>query len=134
MKYALDTNTVIYLMRGTPSVQENRKKVRKSNSQLVIPPFVHYEVRRGLKIKPVPRHEAAYRVICDNCLSGAMTIQVWERAAEIYAELYSKRLTVSDSDIIIAAFCLENGCTLVTNNTKDFENISGLQITDWASE
>ena len=42
--------------------------------------------------------------------------------------LYNK---VGDADILIAAFCLENDYTLVTNNTKDFVNIKGLLINDW---
>lgn len=32
-------------------------------------------------------------------------------------------------DAIIAATCLVNNCTLVTNNVKDFEKISGLHLT-----
>jgi len=60
-----------------------------------------------------------------------MTIAAWKYAAQIYAELYVKRFTVKDSDILIAAFCIANGYILVTNNTKDFENIDGLQMVDW---
>ncbi len=55
----------------------------------------------------------------------------WENAANIYAELYRKRFTVKDADIVIAAFCLANGYTLVTNNISDFKNIDGLQFIDW---
>ena len=33
-----------------------------------------------------------------------------------------KRDRVGDDDIFIAAFCLYNGYTLVTRNSKDFEN------------
>ena len=55
----------------------------------------------------------------------------WTVAVKIYAELYNKRLTVGENDIQIAAFCLYNGYTLVTNNTADFENITGLQLVDW---
>lgn len=131
MEYAFDTNAVIHLMRGTQSVRENRGKAQKSGARFIIPPFVNYEVRRGLIIKPIPTHEKAYDVICDNCTLGEMTVDVWERAARIYAELYAKHFTVKDADIIIAAFCLVNGYTLVTANTKDFENIDGLQFVNW---
>ena len=60
-----------------------------------------------------------------------MTFNVWLCAARIYAELYTKRFTITDADILIAAFCMENGYTLVTANIKDFENIDGLQIVNW---
>jgi predicted nucleic acid-binding protein len=131
MTYAFDTNIVIHIMRGTPSVRGNREAARGSGAQFVIPPFVNYESRRGLIIKPIPKHEQAYSIICDNCLIGEMTAEGWERAARIYAELYSKRLTVRDSDILIAAFCVVSGYTLVTDNTKDFENIDGVQSVNW---
>jgi predicted nucleic acid-binding protein len=63
-----------------------------------------------------------------------MTVDVWRRAAQIYAELYAKRFSVRDSDILIAAFCLVNDYTLITNNTSDFENIDHLKFIDWVTE
>ena len=131
MDYAFDTNTIIHLMRGTQSVKDSREKAQTGGARFFIPPFVNYEVRRGLIIKPIPSHERAYSVIFNNCTLGEMTVDGWERAADIYAELYSKRLTVRDADIVIAAFCVVNGYTLVTANIKDFENISALNIEDW---
>ena len=53
MDYAFDTNTIIHLMRGTQSVKENREKAKMNGSRFIIPPFVNYEVKRGLMIKPV---------------------------------------------------------------------------------
>ena len=131
MEYAFDTNTIIHLMRGTPSVRENRKKAQKSGARFIISPFVNYEVRRGLIIKPTPAYEKAYAVICDNCSLEDMTAGTWEHAARIYAELYAKHFTVKDADILIAAFCMVNEYTLITANTKDFENIDGLQFVNW---
>lgn len=60
-----------------------------------------------------------------------MTDEVWERAAQIYAELYVKHFTVADADILIASFCILNDCTLVTENGKDFENIDRLHFENW---
>ena len=131
MAYALDTNAIIHLMRGTQSIRDNRDRAVLQGERFVIPPFVNYEMLRGLQIKPVASHEKAYTIIRDNCELGEMTVGTWERAAQIYAELYAKRFTVRDSDIIIAAFCITNGHTLVTSNTKDFENIDGLNQVDW---
>ncbi len=37
-----------------------------------------------------------------NLTSERMTVDIWRRAARIYAELYTKRFTVKDADIIIA--------------------------------
>ena len=131
MEYAFDTNAIIHLMRGTNSVLNNREKAQKGGARFIIPPFVNYEIRRGLTIKPIPSHKSAYAIICDNCSLEEMTVDVWEHAAKIYAELYIKRFTAEDADILIAAFCIVNGYTLVTANTKDFKNIDGLQLVNW---
>ena len=131
MKYALDTNTIIHLMRETNSVWENSVKAQKSGARLIVPPFVHYEIRRGLLIRPSRKRDKAYSMICDNCTLGDMNADTWELAAKIYAELYEKRFSVEDADILIAAFCIVNGYTLVTDNRKDFENIEGLTIENW---
>jgi len=131
MGFAFDTNAIIHLMRGTPSIRINRENAVARGERFYIPPFVNYEIMRGLIIKPVEKHSAAYRIICDNCVIGEMVVEVWVRAAEIYAELYAKHFTVRDSDILIAAFCIVNGHTLVTSNISDFRNIDGLAYEDW---
>ena len=131
MGFAFDTNAIIHLMRGTPSIRAKREHVVARGELFYIPPFVNYEIMRGLIIKPIDKHREAYQIICDNCVIGEMIVDVWVRAAEIYAELYTKRFTVRDSDILIAAFCIVNGHTLVTSNTSDFENIDGLIYEDW---
>ena len=131
MGYAFDTNVIIHLMRGTQSVRENKDKALLQGEHFVIPPFVNYELLRGLMIKPITSHENAYAVIRNNCTLGEMTVDAWVYAAKIYAELYTKRFTVRDSDIVITAFCIVNDYTLVTSNIKDFANIDGLRLVDW---
>lgn len=133
MEYVFDTSTVIHLLRGTKSVEMKVEKTKSNKARFIIPPYVDYEVKRGLFIKSIPKHEKAHAIICDNCSLEPMTDEVWQCAAQVYAELYKKHFTVKDSDIIIAAFCLVNGYTLITSNTKDFENIDGLQMVDWAT-
>jgi len=131
MRYALDTNTIIHLIRGTPTVRTRRTQAQNEGAMFFIPPFVHYEMQRGLFIRPIPSHIQAYEIIAENCLLGEMNAPTWQRAARIYADLYAQHFTVSDSDIIIAAYCLEHDCTLVTNNTNDFKNIHDLHLVDW---
>ena len=38
---------------------------------------------------------------------------------------------IDDMDLLIAASAISNKMTLVTHNTKHFENIPNLKITDW---
>jgi len=56
---------------------------------------------------------------------------IWDEAKKIYVNLRRKGFTIGEIDILIAAFCLQFNYTLVTANTKDFINISGLQQVNW---
>jgi len=136
MKYALDTNIVFrYLKNESPSVQ-NIYNALARNHNLNIPKIVDYEVRRGFKLMRQPSHrkELVYKLLTQRCPVIEMDIFVWERALDVYKELYRKGFTVGELDILIAAFCLAYDLTLVTNNTKDFENIDGLVIVDWTQQ
>ena len=78
------------------------------------------------------KNQLMYLAFANRYGVGDMTSGMWVRAANIYADLRRKSFTVGDADILIAAFCLVNGYILVTNNTKDFENVDGLQLVNWA--
>lgn len=49
-------------------------------------------------------------------------------AAIIHRELYSKGTGLEIRDIFIASTCIEHGYRLMTNNTKHFSRISGLEL------
>ena len=131
MTYALDTNTVIHLIVGTDSVYTRFDEGLSQSDVFVIPPYVDFEVRRGLLYSNATAKERTYHNICVSCDIGEMNRGIWLRAAGLYSDLRRKSFTVGDADILIAAFCLEHGYTLVTNNTKDFINIDGLVLVDW---
>ena len=131
MYYALDTNTIIHYLRNNANVRHNLKNAVMQGHGLVVPKLVDYELRRGFRIASAPKKETAYKILAERCTVAEMDVSSWERAIHVYMNLYQKRFTVGEIDILIAAFCLENDCTLVTNNTADFENIDGLKLVDW---
>ena len=132
MTYALDTNVIFrYLKNELPSVK-NVDNALATNHKLFVPKIVDYEVRRGFKLMRTPsqRKEQVYKLLTQRCPIVEMDTNVWERATDVYRELYRKGFTVGELDILIAAFCLSRDLILVTNNIKDFENIDGLTIVD----
>ena len=136
MVYALDTNIVIHYLKNTSNVLNNINAAVARGDNLVIPRIVNYEIKRGFCVQSSPRKEATYKLFTSPtsfCSITDMDNGSLERAEQVFADLYNKRLTVGELDILIAAFCLENDYTLVTNNTKDFENIDGLVIEDWVN-
>lgn len=56
-------------------------------------------------------------------------------AAEIKVDLAEKGITLGDddADIFIAAECIANDYTLVTDNIVDFQRIDGLKFVNWKS-
>lgn len=131
MKYALDTNVIISLLHPFSNICQKFDEAVERGDFIIIPPFVHYEMRRGFLCRSAPKKENAYQMLVKQYSVGKMNEEILECAARIYAELYIKRLTVKDADILIAAFCIVNDYTLVTDNTKDFENMDGLQYINW---
>ena len=135
MFYALDINIVIRYLRKEPNVRKNFDDAVMRGNDLIIPKVVNYEIKRGFRILNAPNKEAAYGILTEGvaswCDIAEMDVASWERAEHVYAELYRKGLTICEMDILIAAFCLEKNYTLVTHNTRHFEDIDDLQIEDW---
>ena len=134
MIYALDTNTIIHLLNCDQQVTAKRDEAVSAGARFIIPPVVDYEIQRGLLYKPSPKKEQIYLAFRNYYGVGMMIAEMWVHAAHIYVNLRRNSFTVGDGDIFIAAFCLANGYILVTRNTRDFENIEGLQFVNWADE
>ena len=133
MIYALDTNIIIHYLKPNPNVHQNMNNAIMQGDDLV-PIIVDYELRRGFRIQHATRKEAAYEILANQagcCDIVEIDIQSWYRAEQVYSDLYHKKLTIGELDILIAALCLEKGYTLVTNNTKHFQHIDGLHLVDW---
>ena len=62
---------------------------------------------------------------------GRFTDTTWEIAARLYSDLRKEGWIIGDADILIGSFCIENGYTLVTPNTKHFRHMTALSYADW---
>jgi len=131
MTYALDTNIIIHLLRGTQNPRDKRDEAVKKGDKIIIPPVVDFEVQRGLLCNLSQGKEKSYKKFCSIFSVGEMNADIWRRGAEIYADLWKKRFTVGDADILIAAFCMVNNYTLVTDNIKHFGVIDDLTFENW---
>jgi tRNA(fMet)-specific endonuclease VapC len=52
-------------------------------------------------------------------------------ASDLYATLRKKGKTIGDADIFIAAIVIKNNGTLISNNTKHYEDIGQLNLRSW---
>lgn len=63
------------------------------------------------------------------------SLVVSEKVAEVFGELRAGQLDAGTptptADLWIAATAVAHGLTLVTHNTRDYQNIPGLVLVDW---
>ena len=132
MIYSLDTNIISYMLQKNDLVLENYKQEIKKGAECIIPPMVYYEIKRGLLYKNALVQAKSFDNFCKEFKVGEMNRKAWDKAAQIHAYLRQRGRIIDDGDIIIAAFCLANAFTLVTNNKRHFENVNGLEFVDWS--
>jgi tRNA(fMet)-specific endonuclease VapC len=133
MIYALDSNVVIELLRN--NIMMKKKYLQKlSGNIIVIPPYVEYEVMRGIYDRNARKQHMAFEAI----LGGTVDIRLNERsiirrAALIHAMRKKAGKSAEDIDILISAWAIEANAALVTENVRHFSDIPGLVVENWMS-
>jgi len=132
MKYMLDTNICIYLIR------QNSQKVLNHFKSHVVGDIaissitlaeLYYGVSKSL-------HREKNRQALEEFVLPLEIADFDERAAEqhgvIRAEFEKKGKPIGAMDMQIGAHALSLKVPLVTNNTREFKQIKGLKVTDWS--
>lgn len=133
MKYMLDTNTCIYLIkRKTPGVLKHFKS--HAVGDIGISSITLAELRYGVsKSQYVEKNRHAL----DEFLLPLEIEDFDERAAAEYgdlrADLEKSGKPVGSMDMLIGAHAIALGSTLVTNNTREFKQIKNLKVVDWSA-
>lgn len=121
-RFLLDTNVCIYLLEGRSAhVRQRLENCRRGEA--VTSAIVHAEVMIGAKRRD--RAAAAERLF-----SFVPVLPFDQAASATYAHLPFSR---GNFDRLIAAHALCLAVTLVTNNERDFADIPGLAVENWAS-
>jgi len=136
MIYALDTNIISFLLRPgrNPEVVQKFDEMIKQGREYVIPPLCYYEVFwHLLRKKAAAQLQVFERLYNDSLPNFNMRETDFILAAKIKVDIVDKGTTIGnkDADIFIAAYCINNGYTLVTDNTSDFRHIDGLKLVNW---
>jgi len=123
MMYALDSDIISYILKGYDNARKKFNHTIGDEDLYCIPPLVYYEVKRGLDYLKATAKLKEFKNLYDGSIKSDMTTEIWEKAIEIYVRLKTKGKIVGDGDIFIAAFCIVNDYTLITNNLKHYGNI-----------
>ena len=131
LRYLLDTNIVIYVIKNKPlSALElfNANAGRMAISSITLAELLH-----GAEKSNAPTRSLA--VVED--FASRLEVQPYgAKAAQHYGSIRSnlekRGLTIGVNDLHIAAHARSEGLTLVTNNLREFERVEALQLVNWA--
>jgi predicted nucleic acid-binding protein len=127
MKYALDTDMITYYLKGYESaIQKVNETVEKHD--VIIPPFAYFEIKKWLLANNSKNKQQAFEKLFEKCGIDFIDKETLDIALSIYIKLRKNGITIDDGDLLIAAFCINNDYTLITNNSKHYESIENIQI------
>lgn len=135
MKYMLDTNILIYLIKNKPPAVAERINALDADDELCMSFFTYAELLKGAErssqksnvlrrlgdlIKLIPVRFGASMAMC-----GHYAVQ--------FTRLRAAGTPIGANDLWIACHALADDCTLVTNNTGEFARVQGLKLANWAN-
>lgn len=135
MNYLLDTNILIYLIKNQPPSVAHRVDRLADDDRLCMSFVTWAELLKGAerstrKPEVLRRLDALSRQIAVLYPSGPA---ICRHYAEQASRLKSAGTPIGANDLWIACHALAEEATLVTNNIREFERVSGLRIEDWAT-
>ena len=131
MSFLIDTNILIYSIKGNHTVQNHF--IQNENIPKAISVITYGELLFGAKksnnteknLAIVYRIKEIFPIIpVDNA--------VIETFSGIKANLQKTGTIIDDMDMLIASTALTLNATLVTNNEKHFNKIKGLNLENWS--
>ena len=131
MIYALDSNTISYFLKKDARIRERLAAETNAGNQFTMSTVVYFEVERWLLEASAVKKHAEFRRMCHDIPPEEFTLDVWNTAAKLYVHMRQRGQPIDDVDLMIAAFCITNDYTLVSNNTRHFEHVNGLKLIDW---
>lgn len=131
MRYMLDTNICVYLIKRHPP-QVLRRLEALGQGEAVMSVVTLAELRAGLEMQTT--HRAHDEHVLTLLLRAIPALPFEEAAAAAYGAF---RAAVPDRrrdalDRLIAAHAASIGATLVTNNEANFRDYPGLKVENWA--
>jgi predicted nucleic acid-binding protein len=132
MVYVLDTSVILDYLRQQKVVASHVSQKTLLNDQLLLVLPVHYEVIRSLAFKQATGQHYQYQHhLMPLFTQITPTLQDWEDAGELWAQMRHKGRTLSDIDLLLAALTIRLGAVLVTSDA-DFNGIHPqLTLTNW---
>lgn len=134
MKYMLDTNICVYIIKKRPErVLDHLKE--KMEDGLTISSITLAELEHGVHASARPEKNA---LALYQFLSITEILPFDDEAAAEYgkvrAMLQQKGTPIGPLDTLIAAHAKSRRLIIVTNNVREFHRVDGLAVENWAQD
>ena len=129
MQYLLDTNICVFILRQKFGVGERMLQAGVSNC--FISELMYAELLYGAECSDNPEKN---KTLIGRFLSRIRVIPIKDAIplfAKEKARLKKDGTLVEDFDLLIGATAVKEGLTMVTENTRHFQNIDGIQLDNW---
>ena len=131
MTYVLDTNIITAILKGNDKVKKRAQNVIWEGKRIFINAISYYEIKRGLLAVNATAQLKRFELLCREFGLVLLDTQyIFDRAAEIYANLKRRGELVEDADILIASVVIFRNFILVSDD-PDFNRIQELKIENW---
>jgi tRNA(fMet)-specific endonuclease VapC len=131
MKFLLDANAVIAIMKGEPAMLARLRTYQPADFGL--PAIVAHELYYGAcKSRRAAANVARVEALQFEVLS--FDVEDARHAGAIRAELAAAGTPIGPYDALIAGQARARRLVLVTHNVREFARVPGLQVEDWLAE
>ena len=134
MKYLLDTNICIYIIKKLPASVRDRFEAH-SVGDIGISAITYCELEFGVALSAQP---ATNGVALQKFVAPLEILEFRPEIGPVYGQLRSDLVragkTIGPLDLLIAAHAKHLGLTLVTNNVREFSRVPGLRIENWVQK
>ena len=114
--FLLDTNIIVDALRKRNDRHLLVERLLEQGQPLASCPITLTEVYAGMR----PHEEKPTRPFMKSLLFLSITEEIAEHAGDLKAQYARRGRSLSFQDVSIAAVSIAHGCTLVTENAKDF--------------
>jgi tRNA(fMet)-specific endonuclease VapC len=130
LKYLLDTNIVIYVLKRRPI--EVLATFNEHANRMAISAITLSELLHGAeKSQKISENLASIEDFCSRLEVLAYDAKASQHYGAIRAALEQSGNTIGVNDLHIAAHARSQGLILVTNNVGEFSRVPALQVENW---
>lgn len=134
MKYMLDTNIIIYLLKNRPPAVAEKVNALSNDDALCMSYITYAELLKGAErsVRKVQVLKQLKQLTQNIPVEYSLDSKICRHYAEQFTQLKEAGTPIGANDLWISCHALAMGATLVTNNVREFERVKDLKIENWS--